>query len=80
MTTAWWTTLQPSSRRNTEKTLQPPEGLFTASAPPVSVGMCGFSGAECALLLDNGLRPWDEDAMEMLEQLKRKQGAAGVLV
>ena len=42
--------------------------------------MCGFSGAECALLLDNGLRPWDEDAMEMLEQLKRKQGAAGVLV
>ena len=50
-------------------------------APAVSVGMCGFTADECALLLDHGTRPWDEDAEEILVTLKRKLRAAeGVLV
>lgn len=46
-----------------------------AREPAPAVGMCGFSADECALLLEHGARPWDDDAEEVLMQLKQRAAA-----
>jgi hypothetical protein len=53
-----------------------------ALPPPVSIGMCGMSADECALLLEHGHKPWDEDAEEVLAALlkRRSERSSGTLV
>lgn len=36
-------------------------------------GMCGFSEAELVLLMENGTRPWDDDAGDVLQRLKDRE-------
>ena len=51
-----------------------------AAAAMPAMGMCGFDADECALLLENGARPWDDDAEEVLAKLRRRLAAGGTLV
>ena len=47
---------------------------------PPTPGMCGYSSTECALLLAAGKKPWDEDAEEVLNELRRASSGGGTLV
>jgi len=52
----------------------------TSAALSMPTGMCGFTADECELLLTNGLKPWDEDAETVLQDLRSVSKPAGTLV
>lgn len=39
--------------------------------PSAEAGVCGFTVAECMVLMERGIQPWQEEAAEVLAALKR---------